>query len=81
MIDDLDTFTSEISEQMYLENIKQKYQRLSEKDFVRKRVNEKKLYQSQVNYLENFTGKNPEWGNIDTNMNADLHENIQELIK
>ena len=81
MIDDLDTFTNEISEQIYLANMKLKYQRLNEKDFVRKRINEKKLHTSQVNYLENFTGQNPEWGNINTKMNVDLHENIQELVK
>jgi len=82
MITDKELFIEEISEQIEILNHKLKNVRLSEKDFVRKRVDYNKLYNQQLNYIENYTGRPPMiYENVKIPTNSELYLNIQALQK
>lgn len=62
-----------------LVNLRLKYSELNKKDLVQKRLDEEDLYNSQLNYLENFTGKNPQLKDASIPKENDLYQEIVRL--
>lgn len=62
-----------------LVNIRLKYSELSKKDLVQQRLDEEDLYNSQLLYLENFTGKSSELNGIDIPADNALYGEILRL--
>jgi hypothetical protein len=79
IIPDPEIFIKEIREQIALVNLRLKYSELNKKDLIQKRLDEEELYNSQLKYLENFTGKPSELKDINIPKENELYEEIVKL--